>query len=444
MVIWNKQDGKTKIYVITSVVMLWLVATFLFFVLYGLYKDLEQESALGLLKLKDIKEQAKQINSRLHKIQSLTGFYEKGSEDLEDTTQVKLSVRDVVENLNKMNNREAKDRGTRLYYGLTQLEYAAEIEEDKLPYHPYPINIEKVITAFAGRISQMQQELVLLEGAISSVSEERKAKMNEREQLAQKLNGIITELDKKQSDLDSKFDKQLQEVGKQKQEAEEAKSKAEEETKKLEKELQTQKLDFENEVNKRKSEIRKLQAAKYGRTTYSEIVKQREFNASEEKEDGSVVFADPRARTVYINLGSPQKATRGLKMDVYRPDVKGSRSLKGRIEIVKVMDNVSMATVLEQSAMEPVGSGDLVVNPIFQTEHPVYLVFAGEFAATANTNAKKMVEQIGGKVEDEVTAKTNFVVIGDKKGEEHPNYQTAIRFGIPLMTEKILLRYIGD
>lgn len=444
MGILNKQAGKTKIYVITFVVMLWLVATFLFFVLYGLHRNIEHQVALGVMKRNQLKKEQTQLHTRLHKIQSLVGFYEKGSEELDDTTQVKLSIRDVVENLNKINNREGKDRGTRLYYGLTQLDYSPELEEDKLASQEYPINIEKVISAFANRIVQIQKEIAALEDAYSRVSEEKKAKLAEREEIVKDLTAITNELDQKQSALDSKFDKQLQEVGKQKSEAEESKVKAEEDCKKLEKEIQTQKIDFENEVNKRKSEIRKLQAAKYGRTTYSEIVKQREFNASEEKEDGGVVFADPRARTVYINLGTPHKIIRGLKMDVFRADVKGSKTLKGRIEVQKVMDTVSMSKVLEQNEMEPIGAGDVVVNPIFQPDQPVHIVFAGEFASTSNANLQKMVEQIGGVVEEEVTAKTSFVVVGDKKGEEHTNYQTAIRFGITLMTEKVLLRYIGD
>ena len=54
-----------------------------------------------------------------------------------------------------------------------------------------------------------------------------------------------------------------------------------------------------------------------------------------------------------------------------------------------------------------------------------------------------MIEILGSKVEEEVTAKTNFVIVG-QKGQEHQNYLSALSYGIPLMTEDILLRYVGD
>jgi NAD-dependent DNA ligase len=70
-------------------------------------------------------------------------------------------------------------------------------------------------------------------------------------------------------------------------------------------------------------------------------------------------------------------------------------------------------------------------------------VFAGNFSKIANDHAKKLIEQLGSKVEEEVSAKTNFVVVGPK-GQDHPNYVSATTFGIRLMTEEMLLKYVGD
>lgn len=162
------------------------------------------------------------------------------------------------------------------------------------------------------------------------------------------------------------------------------------------------------------------------------------------KKDGAIVFADHKTNTVYIDTGRKNGVQRGLKFDVYRYSKKGKKVFKGRLEIQKVMDKVSMALITRQkNRYDPIVTGDIISNPVFQEGKPIYFVFAGKFLRTSNENLKKLIENIGSKVEDKVTARTNFVIVGNK-GEDHPNYVAAVSYGIPLMTEKEVLKYIGD
>lgn len=438
------QAGKAKFPVVVAAALLWTASTLIFFVLHSIQQNLEYQVAQNKLLRDRMDKERQSVEDRLFKVQSLTGFFDKSLEEINHTDQIQVNMRELIDNKLRTINSEENIRGSRMYYGLmTMGEPSPEIEEDKLLVRDSPANIEKALQMFEKRIIELQNHLALVENAKNALVIEKESKISEREQVVQKLTAILNELEQKDKVMREKFEKQIQEVEKLTNEAAEAKAKAEKESKDEDKSIHNQELEFKNDISKKKSDIRKLHAAKYGRTTFSEIVKQRDFKANEEQEDGHLVFTDPRSSTVYVNLGEKQKVMRGLKFDVYRPAPKGLRVFKGRIELQKIMEKVSMARITEQDSLDPVVNGDLIINPIFQETQPVYFVFAGQFSSMSNPQVKKWIEKIGGVVEEEVSARTNFLVLGDK-GEEHQNYRDAIRFGISLMTEKILLRYIGD
>lgn len=253
----------------------------------------------------------------------------------------------------------------------------------------------------------------------------------------------LEDIEKAHETKHTQAEEQLARIQEIQQKEESERATASQEIEKVQAEMKTEKTDFENKLNQKKGKIRELQAAKYGRTVYAESIKQRDFLPQEEKEDGIIVFADPKTQTVYINLGE-KHAIRGLKFDVYRQAPQATRSFVGKIEIQKVMEKVSMAAVTKlQNPLDPIVNGDFIINPIFNAEESVYIAFAGKFSKISNEEAQRWAEQLGAKVEPNVSVKTNFVIVAPKS-EEHENYRLALNFGIPLMSEEVFLRYIGD
>ena len=444
----SNQHGTAIIHLFIFAV-LWLVATFAFFAFYGTQKILEQEVAQKRQLIRQSNTHQLEVEKRLRYLESLTGFYTEGSENRAYLKEARVDVLKLLDNINKLNS--AKDegkepeKGTRHYYGLATLPSPGiQITKDNLTKIDYAINVENIVRSFMARIQHLQKEHAILNDALKMLRIDQEIKVREKEDVTRKLREILDGIEAKSRAIETKFNKQLEQIREQKNRAQEEKEKTVTRRNQLEKQVQSERIEAENDISKKKNEIRKLQAAKYGRTTYSEITKQREFDPSQEKEDGVVVLADPRANTIYVNVGEAQKLARGLKFDVYRRAEKGTRAFKGRIEIQKVMPKLSMASIIEmKNRLDPIVNGDFIVNPVFNEERPVYFAFAGKFKKVTQERAKKLIEQLGSKIETEVTAKTNFVIIGDD-AKNHANYNSAVSFGIPLMTEETLLKYIGD
>jgi len=67
-------------------------------------------------------------------------------------------------------------------------------------------------------------------------------------------------------------------------------------------------------------------------------------------------------------------------------------------------------------------------------------VFTGELEKLTRSQAKKIVEQMGGRVVSTVSAKTDFVVVGDKPGSK---YDKARSLGVRILTETEFLERVG-
>lgn len=438
------QNGSSIVH-LSIFVFLALLTVLVFCVLYGIQNDYEQGIQKSLQNIKAIEKEESEIASSLQKIESLTGFYSVGSRSgLREMSDATVDSKKLIGNLNKINSKD-NEPGSWKYYGLNLLNTAdADIAEEKLNSMVYLLNLENVLQSFILRTEELQKELQIVQSDLKSVESETKDKESQKDEIVQKKKTILDSLKNKQEGLESQYQARLDSIkdflDKAKKEKEEAIKKRAE----VEKSVQARKSEFENIISKEKTEIRKLQAAKYGRTAYSEITKQKEFEPSEEKENGNVVFSDPKTQTVYINIGEDRKAINGLKFDVYRRHQQGKRIFIGRIEVQKVMDKVSMAKVVElKDRFDPIVDGDFILNPVFRESQIVYFAFAGKMTKISNERTAKLIEQLGSKVEPEVTAKTHFVVVGEK-GQDHSNYLSAVTFGIPLITEQILFKYIGD
>ncbi len=145
-------------------------------------------------------------------------------------------------------------------------------------------------------------------------------------------------------------------------------------------------------------------------------------NAPAMAADGEIILYDYVSKVVHINKGSDDRVYRGLTFAVHdknapiRPDGKG----KAEIEVFDVGKNFSTARVVSSDPRKPILEGDLISNLIWDSAKRNVFVIAGQFDidndgsidADAHAKVKALVEKWGGKVQDEVTADTDFVVLG--------------------------------
>ncbi len=197
--------------------------------------------------------------------------------------------------------------------------------------------------------------------------------------------------------------------------------------------------------------------------------------ASAKRADGKILKVIEADDVCYIDLGEDQNVSVGLTFSVYSDKgIPTSGEGKAKILVTKVLEDSSECRIVEQERGQAVLKGDVIANVAFnQIRTPTFAVF-GQFdlfgTERPSTEEAEIVESLirrfGGKVVDEVSVKTDFVVLGvdpvvppkprdgtqdqgeyDRKLKYYRQYkeieEKAKSLGIPIFNTTRFLAYTG-
>lgn len=192
--------------------------------------------------------------------------------------------------------------------------------------------------------------------------------------------------------------------------------------------------------------------------------------------DGMILTAVPGDKVVYINLGKKNALTLGLKFAVYssQTGIPADGKAKAQIEVASISDSSAECTITQIAPNAVIMEGDLIANPIYDPNNPMTFVVAGDFDLdrdgvndrNGNLVIEDLVKKWGGKVSEELTPLTDFVVLGVKPraprtaggpalepGQAPPPNPAAERydrvagqsskFAIPVLSQEVFLNYLG-
>ncbi len=192
--------------------------------------------------------------------------------------------------------------------------------------------------------------------------------------------------------------------------------------------------------------------------------------------DGMILTAVPGDKVVYINLGKKNALTLGLKFGVYssQTGIPEDGKAKAQIEVSSISDNSAECTITLIAPNALIMEGDLIANPIYDPNNPMSFVVAGDFDLdhdgmsdrAGNVVIEDLIKKWGGKITDDLTPLTDFVVLGVKPraprtaggpanepGQAPPPNPAAERydrianqadkFSIPVLSQDIFLNYLG-
>lgn len=138
--------------------------------------------------------------------------------------------------------------------------------------------------------------------------------------------------------------------------------------------------------------------------------------------DGKIVLVDEQAGVVHLSIGTDSRVYRGLTFSVYDKNAPIPSDGKGKaeIEVFGLERNVSAARVVRCEKKNPIAQDDIVANLIWDSSKANVFVVAGEFDLygdgnmdfDAVTKIRALIEKWGGSATDNVTAETDFVVLG--------------------------------
>jgi hypothetical protein len=145
--------------------------------------------------------------------------------------------------------------------------------------------------------------------------------------------------------------------------------------------------------------------------------------------DGRVVGASVAERQVFIDLGRDKRVVLGMTFEVYddgtniRADAEGNYPPgKATLEIIRVGEATSAARVVRDRQGEPVIEGDVIANAVYDPDKAYVFVVFGDFDANRDEQATPaerntiagIIGEWGGRVEDEISGRTDFVVRGER------------------------------
>ncbi len=140
--------------------------------------------------------------------------------------------------------------------------------------------------------------------------------------------------------------------------------------------------------------------------------------------DGKILSIDNNTKTVIINLGSNNHVYRGLTFSVYDKGayIGNENQSKAEIEIFDIGDNYSSARIVKSEIDRPILLNDTIANLIWDSKQVNEFVIAGDFDldkngsidADATAKIAAIIERWGGKVVDNISINTDFLILGTK------------------------------
>jgi len=193
--------------------------------------------------------------------------------------------------------------------------------------------------------------------------------------------------------------------------------------------------------------------------------------------DGRILTAIAGDEVVYIDLGEKDRLVLGMTFAVYSPDtgIPVNGRSKAQIEVVSIGETSAECKILQQYGRNLILEGDWIANPVYDRSRPVRFVVAGDFDldhdSVADGNGAEVlaarINKWGGTIEAEVTALTDFVVLGVPPRKPRPiseatpeetarmqalqrrfdsyqqAYETARNLTVPTMTQQVFLTFLG-
>jgi hypothetical protein len=164
--------------------------------------------------------------------------------------------------------------------------------------------------------------------------------------------------------------------------------------------------------------------------------------------DGKVIRVDADGEYVMIDLGREDWVGLGMVFQVYDRADPATRTLKGRIQVRRVMDTIAQCKVLEQDKIDPILPGMFIINPAFKRGRTVVFAIAGR---PREPNLKRLLERYPCKIEPKPSSQTDYLILGgatvgkdDIPVEDTEEYERAKELKITMMKEADLLRYLGE
>lgn len=181
------------------------------------------------------------------------------------------------------------------------------------------------------------------------------------------------------------------------------------------------------------------------------------FTKEPEAADGRVLSVSPELKLGWINLGASNRLSRGTRFRVVDGQ-SGSKKVKAWAEVTKVENAMAEVAFSDQAdPFDPVVTGDVVFNPLFDPTGDRSAVLVGRFSGSMNEDSlKALLKSMNISVTKGVEKTTDFLIVGAEmftnpengqpleapmQPSELPVYKEAQANGVQVIALKELRQY---
>ena len=180
---------------------------------------------------------------------------------------------------------------------------------------------------------------------------------------------------------------------------------------------------FSDNLLKTQAELNVAQLRLQGALTQmNEIKPAPDKEAAAFQPDGNVVLVDEAAGTIQISLGSDDRVYQGLTFSVYdrSAGIPRDGKPKAQVEVFAINKKVSTARVLSSDPKNPIVTGDLIANLIWEPGRQNQFIVMGDFDLSGDgkpdfdgvARIEALIQRWGGVVSKQVTSSTDYVILG--------------------------------
>jgi len=261
------------------------------------------------------------------------------------------------------------------------------------------------INALGQQIQEDKKTIANLETQIEGVRGELDAaKVEHKRQVAQVQQELADEKDR---------------LTKSKVSAEDMAKRLDEDKDKLQDRLLVDRRKYEDEIKKLRNDINKLQNHL---KDLSGVVKEFREVPTETGVDGRIVsVAGQGGEVAYADLGEDDGILLGMTFSVFSPSELGKTEPqpKANCRVVKIMGNSCELRIYEIMGDNPVVSGDVLHNPVYDRQRRMRFVLKGSMDMDGDgfddsEELKALIQEFGGRIDAELTVQADFLILGEE------------------------------
>ncbi len=267
------------------------------------------------------------------------------------------------------------------------------------------INLDNTTNTALVLQEQLEQLRNRFDDAMAAGFEKEQILLAEKEKYQQQVNDIKQDYSELEALMKQSTDQQVQTLMAQLEDERANRKKLNQELLKTQAELKM----AENRMKRAQKELRVL-------------VPPPDSEVAAYKSDGKIILIDDSAKIVHLNIGSDDRVYRGLTFSVYEKNMPIPKDGKGKaeIEVFDVGRSFSAARIIRSEIKRPIILDDIIANLIWDSDKTNVFVVVGEFDLDSDGDIdydavdkiKSLIEKWGGRVADDISIDTDFLVLG--------------------------------